>query len=368
MTSKVVVVGGGVVGAATAWQLARLGAEVVLVEQFAPGHDRGSSHGSSRIFRLAYPEADYVALASRALELWRSLESAAGADVLTLTGGVDHGPVEVTSALEATLSAAGHRSERLSPSEAARRWPGLRFDTSVLVHPDAGRVDADAAVQALYAASATLGVEIRTHTRVERISPSLDHVLVTLSGLTTITADRVVVAAGGWLPTLFGDLFPAAPPVRVTQEQPIHLAAATPLAWPSFIHHEGAALPTGTGVYGLGAPEGVKIGHHGIGPVVDPDHRDRSVDPARVEALVDYARTWLPGVDTHTVTASTCLYSTTPSSDFVIDAEGPVVLASACSGHGFKHAPAVGELAAQVALGLASAPERFRFSSVPSVR
>jgi sarcosine oxidase len=363
--TKVVVVGGGVVGAATAWQLARLGAEVVLVEQFAPGHDLGSSSGSARIFRLAYPDPTYVALATRALELWRSAESASGIEVLTLDGGVDHGPLSAVTALAETLSAAGHRHRVLSPAEAGRQWPGLRFDTAVLHHPDAGRADADAALKALYAIAAAAGVEIRSGTRVERISASHDHALVTLSGLSTLTADRVVIAAGGWLPSLFGDLFEDLPPIRVTQEQPLHLATVAGLAdptassWPSFIHHGGAGLPETDGVYGLGAPEGIKIGHHGIGPEVDPDHRDRTIDPARVDALVDYARAWLPGTDTTRVTATTCLYTTTPDSDFLLDVSGPLVLASACSGHGFKHAPAVGELVARIALGLAEPPERF---------
>lgn len=371
MTSRpprVVVVGGGVVGSAVAWQLARGGAQVVLVEQFSPGHDRGSSYGSSRIFRLAYPDPEYVDLAARSLELWRALGSASGLDVLNLTGGVDHGPEAVTGALREVLTAAGHPAELLDPAEAARRWPGLRFDTSVLAHPDAGRLHADRAVEALQRAAAQAGADVRHRVRVERVSPTTDHALVTLAGGSTLTADRVVIAAGGWLPGVFGDLF-ALPALRVTQEQPAHFAAhhrVDPSSWPSFIHHGGAGLDADDGVYGLGSSDGIKAGHHAVGPVVDPDHRDRTIDPQRLAALVDYARAWLPGVAAATATASTCLYTTTPDHDFLIDTEGPLVLASACSGHGFKHATGVGELVAGLVLDTGSVPSRFSLSRFPA--
>ena len=127
-------------GSSTAWWLARRGVDVVLLEQFEQGHVRGSSHGGSRIFRLAYPEPDYVALAQRALPLWRELEDDAGVPLLDTTGGLDHGDVGMIEQVEAALASCGATSERLSPDAARERWPEIAFDRAVLFQPDAGTV------------------------------------------------------------------------------------------------------------------------------------------------------------------------------------------------------------------------------------
>jgi sarcosine oxidase len=358
---KVVVIGGGVIGASAAWRLARRGAEVVLLDQFGPGHDQGSSHGSSRIFRLAYPDRVYVDLAARARELWRELESVTATPVLTLTGAVDHGPLAATAALHAALTAAGHPGELLSPAEASARWPGLRFDTSVLFHPDAGRVHADDAVAALWQAAALAGAEVRYQARVVGLTPRGDTAHIVLADGTAIDADAAVVAVGGWLPYLFADAFPL-PQLRVTQEQPAHFTVSgnlDPLTWPSFIHHGGGEIPADEGIYGTGGIGGIKIGRHGVGPVIDPDRRDRRIDQARVTDLQEYARQWLPGVNPAHPEPSTCLYTITPDHDFLIDRVGPLAVLGGCSGHGFKHAPAVGELAAALILDNVPAPRRF---------
>jgi sarcosine oxidase len=359
--TKVVVIGGGVMGASAAWRLARRGAEVVLLEQFGPRHDKGSSHGSSRIFRLAYPDRLYVDLAARAQQLWLELEAATSTRVLTLTGAVDHGPLTATAALQEALTAGGHPSELLSPAEAAARWPGLRFDTSVLFHPDAGRVHADDAVSALQQAAALAGAEVRHDARVAEVTPRGETARIALADGTVIDADAAVVAVGGWLPYLFAGAFPL-PPLRVTQEQPAHFpvsAELDALTWPSFIHHGGGEIPADEGIYGTGSIDGVKIGRHAAGPAIDPDRRDRSIDQARVADLQEYARRWLPGVNPARPEPTTCLYTITPDHDFLIDRVGPLTVLGGFSGHGFKHAPAVGELAAALILDNVPAPKRF---------
>ena len=123
--TKVVVVGGGAMGSAAAWQLAKRGAEVTLLEQFGPGHDKGASHGSSRIFRYAYADQTHVRLAQRADRLWRELERDSGRSLLTGTGGVDHGPAATIQALHAALLEAGAEAELLTPEAAAARWPAF---------------------------------------------------------------------------------------------------------------------------------------------------------------------------------------------------------------------------------------------------
>ncbi|MEU3459524.1 FAD-dependent oxidoreductase [Streptomyces sp. NPDC006733] len=358
MSRHIVVVGGGAMGSSAAWHLAARGARVTLFEQFPPGHDRGSSHGTSRIFRLAYPDPFYVALAARALPLWRRLEEETGRRLLELTGAVDHGPAAVTTALHDALSALGRPAHLLTPAQAAERWPGLRADTGALFHPEAGRLHADNAVAAFQQAARQHGARIRHGVKVTRLAVRGERAEVITDGEEAVIADGVVLAAGSWTPGRIAGPLTGLPPLRVTQEQPAHFPAADALGWPSFIHHPGAGLPPGTAVYGLGSTDGVKVGFHGVGPVVDPDHRDRTVDAAVLARLRQYASRWLPGVDATAPAAATCLYTTTPDEDFVIDRQGPLTVLAGFSGHGFKFAALVGALAADL-VGGAPGLDRF---------
>ncbi|ALC31178.1 FAD-dependent oxidoreductase [Streptomyces sp. CFMR 7] len=351
MALDVLVVGGGLMGASAAWRLSARGHRVTVLERFGPGHDRGSSHGTSRIFRLAYAEPSYTELALRALPLWRRLEEESGRPVLTLTGAVDHGPPEVLERLADVLAGAGRPGRRLSPGEVAERWPGLRADTAALYHPDAGRVHADDAVAALLDAAGRRGAEVRHGVRVTEIRRTGGGATVVTDTDEALVADAVVVAVGGWAPGPAADVVSGVPPLRVTQEQPVHFPVPDALEWPSFIHHPGAGLRLPGGVYGLGSVDGVKIGLHGAGPVVDPDHRDRTPDPAALDRLRAYAEEWLPGVAGTGPEPLTCLYTTTPDEDFVIDRQGPVTVLTGCSGHAFKFGPALGELAADLVEG-----------------
>lgn len=361
---RVLVVGGGVMGAAAAWRLARRGVAVTLLEQFGPGHERGASHGSSRIFRLAYAEPDYVALALRSYDLWRELEQATGAVVLTITGAVDHGHAAQLAVLRRALDDAGAEGALIDAAAAGARWPGLRFAGDVLWHGRAGRLHADRAVAALRDAAAALGAEIRHDTAVAAIGGDGS---VGLADGEVLAADAVVVAAGGWTRRLLGaeaDL----PPLRVTVEQPAHFAPHDPATpWPSFIHHPGTGFsgPGGAAAYGLGSDDGVKVGFHKVGPDVDPDRIDRPIDGERLTALRDYAATWIPGVDAGSAAPLTCTYTLTPDEHFVVGRNGPVTVLAGFSGHGFKFAPAVGELAAGLTLEGDAPPARFALGPRP---
>jgi sarcosine oxidase len=358
MSADVVVVGGGVMGSAAAWQLAARGADTVLLERFEPGHVRGASHGASRIFRFAYPDPFYVELAVRALPRWRAVEAAAGRSLLTVTGGVDHGATPDVALIADALAAAGVPGQWLAPDAAALRWPGLRFDTQVLYHPACGRLDADEAIIAFQQLAAREGAHLRHGARVTAVRADGEVVV----GEDTYRARRVVVAAGAWAPDLLAGVFDM-PKLRITQEQPAHFAPRIDGEWPSFIHHRGTdAEPFGFG-YGLRTPgEGIKVGFHQSGPACDPDARDFVPEPARQHALVDYVREWVPGVDADALTPISCLYATTPDEDFVVDVAGPIVVATGFSGHGFKFAPVIGELLADLALSGGPAPARFAAS------
>ena len=349
----VVVVGGGVMGAATAWAVAGRGASVLLVEQHAPGHQRGSSHGSSRIFRHAYSQVGYVELARRSLAGWHELEAETGREVLALTGAVDHGEPATVAALATALGQAAVPFEVLAPEEAATRWPGLRFDTTVLFHPDAGRLHADGAVRALHGAAGERGAEVRLSTTVASVDEVGDGVEVRLDSGEVLTAGVAVVAAGAWASRLVGGV-DGLPALRVTVEQPAHFQPADEtLVWPSFIHHPGALLTmerAAHGVYGLAGEEGVKVGFHGIGAEIDPGVTERPLDAEALDDLRRYAETWVPGVVPTRAEPTTCLYTTTPDHDPVIDRSGALVVLAGFSGHGFKFGPAIGALAADLAL------------------
>jgi len=353
----VIVIGGGAMGSAAALSLTRSGREVLLLERFWPGHDRGGSHGATRIFRLVYDEPDYIRLAQQALSLWRELEAESGARLLTTTGAIDHGQFPLT---ERTALLAQHDVpfEVLEPAPARERWPGIAFDTPVLHQPDGGRLHADTAVHTLQRLAVLGGARIHFGQKVTGISVSGDSVEVR-TGDEVLTARHVVVAAGPWAPALLRRVVDL-PPLTVTQEQPAHFAVHTDLDWPSFVHWRPGLPDT----YGLFAPgEGVKVGFHGTGPVVDPDGRDFTAREDGLRTLREYVKRWLPGADPTSLEPVSCLYDNTAGDDFVIDRVGPVTVATGFSGHGFKFVPAIGELLAGLVNGTATVPARFTLAA-----
>jgi monomeric sarcosine oxidase len=356
-TVDVVVVGAGLMGAATAWELTRRGRSVAVVEAFEAGHTRGSSHGSSRIFRRAYPDPLYVRMTGRARELWRELELDTGSSLRTETGGLDHGRQRDPAALAAALGAEGVRCEVLTAAVAAGRWPQMRFDGPVLYHPEAGVVDADATVAACLRAAVARGARVHAGTTVLGVEQDGGRARVRTTG-PEFVADSVVVAAGAWLPGL--DVGVSLPPLRVTQQQVFHFRQRDPAErWPVFVHKHDLqtfGLPSGSD----GGPwPAMKVAQHDGGTPTTADGRTGVVDPAARERIVSHVERWLPGLDPTPVAEATCLYTTTPDEDFVLDRVGPVVVVSPCSGHGAKFTPLIGSLAADLALGLAEAHPRF---------
>jgi len=339
----VAVVGGGAMGAATAYHLATRGASVTLLEQYAAGHDRGSSHGRSRIFRLAYRQPHFTALARRALAAWRALEDDVAEPLLRTCGGVDHGDPRTLAEVESSLHAAQVPFDRMQPDEAQERWPGLRFTTDVVWQPDAGCLDADATVAALWRRASDLGVDARAGQRVTEVRSQHDRVEV-VTDTETVRADVVVVAAGAWLPKLARQLPVDVPLLTVTQEQPGYFAAPDGDAWPVFVHYDDVPH------YGLYTPDiGMKVGEHGSGAVVDPDARV-ALDGDAVARLSSWVEQWVPGADPTPARVDSCLYTSTPDEEFVLTRTGRVVVCSACSGHGFKFVPVVGAQVAALAL------------------
>jgi sarcosine oxidase len=365
--ADVVVVGAGLMGAATAWAASRAGLAVHLVEQFAPGHTRGSSHGSARIVRRAYADPFYTRLSGRTYELWRELENESGVPLLRILGGIDFGSTRDVRAVTGGLAEVGAEYEVLAAAEAEREWPGMRFDGEVVYHPEAGTLDPDRTVTAMLDGARRRGAVIRHGVRAAavRLLGSDDRqARVDLSDGSSVTARHVVVAAGAWAADLLAGLVPL-PPLAVTQQQIFHFPRLDPGAapWPSVIHQwDGHGWYHLAGGRDGGAGDDRKIGEHGFGTPSTAATRDGVVNPASRARVVDYVRTWLPGLSPQPSSEATCLYTTTPSEDFVVDKVGALVVCSPCSGHGAKFAPLVGELCTGLVTGSADVPDRFRLS------
>jgi sarcosine oxidase len=355
-----VVVGAGVMGSAAAQWLAARRATVVLIDQYARGHTLGGSHGDSRIFRLAYPDRDYTELALRSLDLWRDLEEMGGSELLVTTGGVDHGP-GVVNAIGGVLADAGAAFEVVAAPAAMDRWPGLRFEGEVLFQPDAGRLHADNAVDALQTLAERAGATLLFGGRATVSRLSEKGVVITTAAA-EIEASVVILTAGPWVPGLVRPDVEL-PPMRVTHEEPAYFPIRQPHNhWPVFLHY--ASPGAGFAAYGMAVPgRGVKVGLHASGDVIDPDSATRPSSPRVAAQLAEYVASWLPGLEPAPIETVSCLYDTTPREDFVIDRRGRVVVATGFSGHGFKFAPAIGQLVGQLARGEAGAPPRFRFRS-----
>jgi sarcosine oxidase len=349
----VVVVGGGAIGSATAWHLARRGADVVLLERWEPGHPHGSSHGATRIFRFAYADPRYVAWAQEALPLWRTLEEEAGTVLLETTGGIDIGAPEVIGPIEAAITASGAQAEQVPASEAADLWPGLAVDGQeevILYSPDAGRLWAERTVAALHEGTTKAGGEVRCGETALAVSPATGHVATDAE---EYLAETIVVTAGAWTAKLLAGAPEAAdlPELTVSREQTFHFPPLDDdLSWPSFIHHRGTGVPI---VYGLETPgEGVKVAEDHAGAVVDdPDDRSFEIDAIGRQRLIRYVTERLPGLDPKPVTELTCLYTSTPDGHFFVERRGRLVIGSACSGHGFKFTPQTGRELADLATG-----------------
>ncbi|WP_426324007.1 FAD-dependent oxidoreductase [Microbacterium sp. E-13] len=367
-TPPIAIIGAGLAGAATAWQLARRGRDVVLLERGTPANDFGSSHGSARILRYTYPDPFYTGLMVRARRGWDDLEDLVGERLITPTGSLDYGANRDPAALADVLAGFDVPHELLSAGEATARWSGLTFDGPVLWHADAGVIDAESAVKAMVGLAVAAGAELRQDWTAARVLRQGDDHLVESEAGDIVRASHVVVAAGGWLPALLGTLglpretLDAFPALEVRQEQALHFPYRDPeAAWPTFINKRADIQ-----VYGLPGGRdadfrGQKVAEYNGGRVIGSAlEHDRIIDPVRRDRLVAYVEKALPGLVPEPYAETTCLFTNAPADEFIIDRAGGVTILSPCSGHGAKFAPLLGDLTARLVTGEDAGVARFR--------
>jgi sarcosine oxidase len=354
-----IVVGGGVMGTSTALELAKRGRHTVLLERFTLGHARGSSGGPTRIFRFTYEHPDYVRMAGPALDAWRELEGASGERLLYTTGGIDIGEGGRRSA--DALEAAGAPFAWLTPEATMERWPGLVIapGTPVLLQEQGGVCMAERTVRAQARVATDAGATVLEGTAVRTIDRRADGVRVTTDRGEVYAAPVAVVTAGPWAGPLLRTAGIDLPLVPSFEQVTYSRLAGDPHPFPTIIDWSGVStqgLPSdgdgsSNGPYALPNPEepgSIKMALDRSGPDVDPDTRSFEPDAERLQRLAGWAsKRFLPLVEARP--PETCLYTNTPDGEFVLDRLGPIVVGSPCSGHGFKFAPLIGKILADMA-------------------
>jgi sarcosine oxidase len=323
--ADVVIVGGGLLGLSTAWALRGL-RDVVVLEQATVGNDRAGSHGPTRIFRMGYVEPEFVAMAQRAAERWRVLESESGVQLLHPTPQLTFGPG--AESVYAALSAAGVRAERITAGAIARRFPAFTGRGDAVLETTSAVIGAD---HALVALREQCGADVREHVRVVGVTTNrveTEHEV--------IDANAVVVCAGPWSRALVADI-----------------ATTTTLEHAGYVR-TGGGLPifidfTESAVYGLPTPGSdlYKLAVHHGGPVIDPA-ADFVPDPAAVTTLYRAIEHWLPGGEI--VTVDVCPYDNTADERFLVQRVGGIVVGAGTSGHAFKFGPLLGDQLADLVL------------------
>ncbi len=354
----VAVVGLGAMGSAAVAHLAARGSKVIGIDAFYPAHALSSSHGDSRLIRLGYFEdPSYVPLLQRAYENWRTLEARLREDILTVTGVLQIGKPDSKIVSGTRKSCALHNLplETLSPDQMRGRFPvfSLDQDEVALLDPQGGYIRPEAAVMGHLKLAASDGAALHFGEKVTAIEPSEGGVSI-ISDTGRYTAAKVIVATGSWISELVPALRGHAVPIKqvVSWYQPTDGLVTQPQRMPVFIRDEGE---NGSffGFPSIGI-DGVKVGRHAhFREPIDPNQPNPVVNERDTDLLDSFIQRRLPSAAGLRVRSTTCRYTMLPSEDFLIDflpSDNRIVVASPCSGHGFKFTSVVGEILADLAL------------------
>ena len=365
MTADVVVVGLGAMGSASLYQLARRGVRTIGIDRFVPPHDRGSSHGESRITRQAVGEgAEYVPFVLRSHEIWRELEADTGESILWPVGGLllagqigavrHHGQLDFVGRTIAVAQRYQIAHEVLNAKQVHERFPQFHLvgDELAYYEPGAGLVRPERCIAVQLDRARTHGAIVRTGETVISVTPGASDVRV-VTDATTYVAGAAGITAGAWLPALLGGPFRKLLTVHrqvLYWFAPDDVSAFAPGRFPIFIWMHGPAEDD----YFYGFPivsEGLKLATEQFVETTDPDHAQREVSTSEIANMhAVHVRGRLAGLTNRCLRADTCLYTVTPDMRFVIDRHpdsARIIVASPCSGHGFKHSAAIGEAIAE---------------------
>ena len=368
-------------GAATAEFLAsQRRQKVLLLEQFEPGHQRGSSHGDGRIIRIAYPEAVYLEMVRQVYPLWSEIEARTGESLMQTTGNWECGPAgcQPLADLAASFQAHGVHYERLGAAESNQRFPQFHLEpgSEAIYHADGGVLVATRAVESLWRLARAAGVETVTGARVTGVEVNSKQLTVNSEsfedsgreegrrkkeegrGRKSWRGRRLVVTAGAWAGKLLAQL-DLDLPLKVTQEQVAYFRPKERAA-----EHAVGTMPTCIDYHAdppfyclpqishRGPQAGVKAGWHHRGVAIDPD-RPQPFDEENLAAVQDFLRHRLPHLDTTPFGLARCLYTNTPDYHFILDRHPSwpqILIGAGFSGHGFKFAPLIGRILAALAL------------------
>jgi sarcosine oxidase len=352
-----IIVGLGAMGSSAFYHLARRGARVLGVDRFATPHIHGSTHGRTRIIREAYYEHPcYVPLVQRAYELWAELEREAGETLFVQTGGLMIGPPDGTLFAGALRSATEHGLEHavLDPAAVHRRYPGFHVPAGAmaLYEPRAGLLFPERCVEVQLALATRLGGATRTGVEVSRWEAD-DHGVSVFTDGGTLRARTLILAAGPWLSTLVPELDL---PLEVERQLFHWFEPSAHPEWYDAAHSPISLIEYATERFFATFPDvghGVKAGIHHEGETIDPDAPRMPASAAEGAEMQELLARYLPQAAGRILDRATCIYTNTPDHDFLIDrhpAHPNVILASPCSGHGFKFSSAIGEILADLAL------------------
>ncbi len=354
---ETIVIGVGAMGSAALFHLARRGCRVLGLEQFNIPHEYGSSHGITRIIRLAYYEhPSYVPLLQRAYELWRELEMQSKTHLLHITGSIDASPANGKIFEGSRRSCELHNLSHqvLTSGELSRRFPAYRLpaETMAVFQPQGGFLTPEACISAHVMLAQAHGAEVHARERVVAWQPGPNGITVT-TNCGSYQAERLILAAGAWMPKLSPRLAHLLKPERqvLTWLSPLQPEWFTPDRFPVFNIAVEEGHYYGFPVYGI---PGFKFGrYHHRRQFVDPDDWQREADAEDESILQSFAERYFPQGAGPTLSMHTCLFTNSPDEHFVLDTlpeEPRVIVASPCSGHGFKFSSVVGEILADFAL------------------
>jgi sarcosine oxidase len=362
----IAVIGLGAMGSTALYQLSKLGLNVVGIDKYAPPHTLGSSFGESRVTRQAIGEgAVYTPLVQRANEILEELEQLSGEELFNHCGMLLAGHKEHRF-MQNTLQAAKEFSiehELLTAEEVEHRFPAIKVsgkDHLFYYEPDSGYLKPEKCVEVQLVLAQQNGAETLLNTTVKAINEVAENVELTLENGETITAGKVIVASGPWIKDMLPD---ALGPILKTYLQtqywfevdPDHADELQPGKMPVFLCGDEKKETTRS-FYNFplvnGAEGGMKFAVHESDLEISPEEKDGAKPVTSAEEIYRFISPYIRYVKPETVRSANCLYTMTPDENFIIDFAPDskrIVLASACSGHGFKHSAAIGEVLAQLA-------------------